>query len=284
MVNRTSTSSAVAASPPQILLYKDYRNFLSDYYQFKKALRAGFSFRRFAQMAGIASPNYLQLVMQGKRNLSPDMAARVAKALGLTAPERQFFVALVGIDRAKSEEARIRAQTELLRSVKSLIAKEIPKAQVCVLTEWYHLIVRELVVLADFKASGDWISEKMRGWITPVEAERSLLFLQKAGFLKSDGGQWIQSDPVIDTGNAFDEAVGMRFYEGTLSAWSKMLPHTDKNLRELCVLNIPMTAEKIPELKKRLRDFQDELIGWLQDEKDPERVVQLGFFLVPTTK
>lgn len=269
---------------PQILDYKDYRRFLSDFYYFKKNLRAGFSFRRFSQMVGVSSPNYLQLVMHGKRNLSDETAARVAKALGLLGPEKRYFIALVARENAKSEDQRLQAQNEILRSVKDLVSKEIPRAKVHVLTEWYHLVVRELVLLRDFEPSGDWISQRMRGWISPAEAERSISFLLKSGFLQNHGGRFVQSDPVLDTGNAFDEAIGLKFHSSTLSAWSKAIYESDKCLREFGVLNIPIAAGKIPELKERMRKFQDEILGWVQDENDPDRIVQLGVYLIPTTR
>lgn len=269
---------------PQILEYKDYRRFLADYYAFKKNLRSGFSFRRFSQMVGIASPNYLQLVIQHKRNLSDELAVKVGSTLGLIGPEKRYFVALVMHENAKSEEARAQAQAEILRSVKDLVAKEIPRAKLQVLTEWYHLLVRELVVLADFEPTGEWISTKLRGLISPGEAERSLAYLQKAGFLKCTNGLWIQCDPVLDTGNAFDETMGLKFHSSTWEAWSRALKITDKNMRELGLLNIPIASVKIPELRERMRKFQDEIIGWLQDEKNPDRIMQLGMYLIPTTK
>src|SRR5437868_3603521 len=95
---------------PQILSYRNYRQFISDSYHFKKSLRAGFSFRRFSQMVGIRSPNYLQLVIQGKRNLSSEMAERVAKTLSLLGQEKRYFVALVALENAKGEESREQAQ------------------------------------------------------------------------------------------------------------------------------------------------------------------------------
>jgi uncharacterized protein (TIGR02147 family) len=274
----------VNQGPPQILNYRNYREFVGDSYHFKKSLRAGFSFRRFSQMVGVRSPNYLQLVIQGKRNLSEEMAAKVAKTLGLAGEQKRYFVALVALENAKSEEGREQAQSEILRSIKGLVSKEIPRARVQVLTEWYHLLVRELVAMADFQPTGEWISVKMRGLISSAEAEKSLAYLMKAGFLKIADGRYQQSDPVVDTGDAIDEIMGLKYHTNTLQTWSKALPLTDKNLRELGVLNIPIATDKIPELKMRMRKFQDEIIGWLQDEKQPERVVQLGMYLVPTTK
>lgn len=37
-------------------------------------------------------------------------------------------------------------------------------------------------------------------------------------------------------------------------------------------------------LSQRIQLFQDEIIGWLQDEKEPTQIVQLGTYLVPMTK
>jgi uncharacterized protein (TIGR02147 family) len=268
---------------PDILRYKDYRQFLGDYYNYKKALRSGFSFRRFSQMVGISSPNYLQLVIRKKRNLSDELAEQVARALGLEGAERRYFTALVCVENAKTEEAQQQAQSELYRSVRDLVSREIPKAKLSVLTEWYHLLVRELVVLPDFQPTGEWISKKMRGFISESDAEKSLAYLLKSGFLKNENSEWKQSDPVLNTGNALDEVIGLKYHSNTLSAWSENLKNTMKSQRELGVLNIPIEAAKIPELKQRIQRFQNEIVGWLQDEKNPEQLVQLGIYLIPVT-
>jgi hypothetical protein len=52
---------------------------------------------------------------------------------------------------------------------------------------------------------------------------------------------------------------------------------------DLGQINIPINAEKIPELKSRIQLLQDEIIGWLQDEKKPTQIVQLGTYMVPMT-
>lgn len=54
--------------------------------------------------------------------------------------------------------------------------------------------------------------------------------------------------------------------------------------QELGLINIPINSNKIPELKQKMRQFQDEIIGWLQSEDKPNCVVQLGSYLMPITK
>ncbi len=270
---------------PQVARYKDYRQFMGDFYQFKKSLRSGFSYRRFSQMVGVSSPNYLQLVIQGKRNLSDDLAARVAKALNLTEAERTYFVSMVILENAKSEDARELAEAETLRAVKELVSKEFTKKEAThIVGRWYHMLVRELVLLPDFEPSGEWISEKLRGLITEEEAEQSLSMLLGTGFLRVDKGRYIQSDPVVDTGHAFNELVAFNYHVESLKTLARALPLTEKQNRELGLINIPINSAKMPELIRRIRKFQDEVIGWLQEEESPDRIVQLGTYLVPITK
>ena len=50
--------------------YIDYRKYLKDYYTDKKENTRYFSFRYFADKAGINSPGFIKDVLEGKRNLT----------------------------------------------------------------------------------------------------------------------------------------------------------------------------------------------------------------------
>ena len=53
-----------------IFSYTNYRAFLRDLYLTKKSESSGFSHRVFVRMCGFASPNFLKLVIEGKRDAS----------------------------------------------------------------------------------------------------------------------------------------------------------------------------------------------------------------------
>jgi uncharacterized protein (TIGR02147 family) len=267
--------------------YQDYRRFIGDFYQHKKSLRSGFSFRLFAQRASLKSPNYLQLVIQKKRNLSDAMAPAVAGAMGLTSHEKRYFCALVRLTNVQSappDEQR-KARSELLASVKQLVTKLIPKEQAIVLQSWYGLLVRELVFLPDFEPAGEWVSGRLHGLISAVQAEEALALLCRSGFLKQEkDGRWRAADPVIDTGpEGFAEAQVVALHKETLRVWSQNLEKFNADRREMGLINIPINPAQIPELQQRLRAFQEEIIGWLQAEDAPQEVIQLGVYLIPVT-
>jgi hypothetical protein len=85
--------------------YLDYRAFLRDDYLDKKR-RRGFSFRGFSRKAGLGSPNYLKLVMDGHRNLTEAMAKRFAVASGLSGDGADYFSELVRLAQARTTSAR----------------------------------------------------------------------------------------------------------------------------------------------------------------------------------
>ncbi len=268
--------------PPEILRYHDYRLFLKDSYLHRKSLRNGFSFRQFASLVGLKSPNYLQLVIQSKRNLTVETAERIAKALKLNANETLYFLALIKESVAKSEEELTEARRQKMIAIKRLTVSTVPKAQQEVLTKWYHLLVRELVLFSDFQPTGDYISRRLGGLITPEEAELSLRYLIEAGFVAvSENQTFALAEPVLSTGvSTFSRLQLQKLHAQMLSVWAKNIERLNFDRQEVHYLNIPIREEKIDELKRRIQTFQEEIIGWLQDETDPDRLVQLGSYLM----
>src|SRR3569832_712791 len=91
---------------PDVLQYSNYRTYLADYYEFKKAQSPIFSHRYFALKAGLSSPNYLKLVMDGKRNLTKKSQMKFATALGLKGLRVEFFENLVFFNQADALSER----------------------------------------------------------------------------------------------------------------------------------------------------------------------------------
>ena len=272
----------IKAAFPLIEKYKDYRKFLSDYYSFKKNHRAGFSFRQFALRAGLKSPNYLQLVMKGERNLSENMADQVAAAMDLTISQKKYFISLVRQENCKTDDELHKAKEEALISLKKLVSKYINKNKEKVLTEWHYLLIRELAALPDFEPTGEYVHSKLKKLVSVQTGEKAIRVLIEAGFLIEEDNRWKTADPVLDTGDSiFTEAQIKQFHSQNLKVWSENLNLWKSEELELGVLNLSLPASKIPELKNKIRDFQDQILGWLQDEKDSDSVVQLGLYMIP---
>ncbi len=85
--------------PPVLGEYTDFRLYLKDVYEYRRATEStgirSYSYSTFSAAADIKSPNYLKLIIEGRRNLSDDMITRFARALRLNRSESDEFRSLV---------------------------------------------------------------------------------------------------------------------------------------------------------------------------------------------
>ncbi len=78
-----------------IFQYRDYRQFLYDFYHYKKLTNPYYSYRLFSMKAGFRAPNLLKLVMDGQRNLTRESTEKFTRALKLSDAEATYFSELV---------------------------------------------------------------------------------------------------------------------------------------------------------------------------------------------
>ncbi|MFZ5563221.1 MAG: TIGR02147 family protein, partial [Thermodesulfobacteriota bacterium] len=98
--------SEVMMERPTVYNYLDYRQFLKEMVAYRKQKNPGFSYRAFSRLAGFKSPNFLQLVINGQRNLSNESVAKITRGFGLKKQERDFFENMVFMNQAKSHEEK----------------------------------------------------------------------------------------------------------------------------------------------------------------------------------
>ena len=190
-------------------------------------------------------------------------------------------MALVQVESARTSSDSMKAEKELFRALKGLSAKFLDQTEFKILSQWYNLVIRELSFLPDFEPSAEWITEKIGHKITLQQAEEALQFLIEAGYLIFKDGRYQASDPVLDTGvTIFHHPLMAEYHSKNLRMWSDQLSQggLGGKRQEIGLLNIPMPSSKMDELKAKIRAFQDEIIGWAQDFKDPEEIVQLGTY------
>ena len=272
--------------PPRMVNYSDYRLFLRDFYTFKKSQNRHFSFRKFAALAEIKSSNYLMLVMNGQRNLLSDTAKAVARAMRLSKSETDYFLTLTQMEKVESTEEHERLSRLRTIALKRLLEKNLSPSKAKYLSVWYYPVVRELAFLKDFRPNAKWISQRLGGLICADQAEEAITILTDLKLWKDKSGRIEVADLFLDTGaegNTYGEISVAKVHAETMVAWSKLIQKVPKSARELGLINIPINSAKLPEFKKRIQAFQDEIIGWLAEEKDANEVVQLGTYLVPIT-
>jgi uncharacterized protein (TIGR02147 family) len=179
-------------SLPSIFEYTDYRRFLADYYQSAKASHRGFSFRSFSMMAGFTSPNFLKLVIQGKRNLSELSTRSFARALKLGKNEAHFFSHLVQMNQAKSHDVKQHHASKMQASRTFQKFHPLKADEFHYYCQWFWIPVRELIGLVEFREDPEWVAAQLFPPIKDYEAKEALEGLQRLGLIRRNSAGFLE--------------------------------------------------------------------------------------------
>jgi len=275
---------AVADDRPSVFDYLDHRAFLRDHYLLLKRRGRGFSYRAFSRRAGLSSPNYLKLVIDGDRNLSAPMAARFAAACGLAGEAATYFVDLVAFNQAASASERSAAYAKLTSFKRYRLAHRLEVAQAAYHSTWYLPAIRELAARHDFEAEPAWVAARLRPAITAAEARRALEVLFELGLLVDDGcGGVKQGEPLVTTGPQTQGVHITSYHRMMLARASASIDEVPAEHRDVSSLTLCMGRDGVRRLKERIRRFRRELLELSALESDPREVVQVNFQLFPLT-
>lgn len=269
--------------PVDVFRYHDYRAFLAAYYEAKKP--RGFSYRSFARAAGLGAPNYLQLVIQGRRNLTPEMAERFARTCGLGDDGVQYFKALVAFNQAESRDEQKVHYDKLGAFRRYRRAQKIELAHAAYHSTWYLPAIRELVLSPAFVEDADWIGAQLRPRVKPADVRQALDTLVELGMLqRRQDGKLEQTSRVVSTG---PETTGMHitnYHAEMMQRATAAMTEVPARERDVSSLTLCLGPTGLATLKERIQAFRRELLELCESEPQPSQVVQVNFQLFPLSE
>ena len=191
-----------------ILEYKDYRAYMQDYYDYRKS-HGAFSWREFCKLAGFTSPNFLKLVCTGQSSLSKIKIAPVAKAMGLTGYECEYFKQLVLFGNAETDTAKKAALLEMDKIALEHKVRVVDSDAFQYYESWKYPVVRELAPMMP-GAQPRKIADECKEYVSAEEVRDILAFLVKAGFLKKDGEKIYSQTEKAVIGSAEAQPIAIR--------------------------------------------------------------------------
>lgn len=272
------------AQAPDVFRFRDYRGYLRALYTHKKKHDYGFSLRAFSKHAGLRSSNYLKLVMDGERNLTPDAASKFAGACGLKGQSADYFCELVLFNQARSAEERERVYGRLRKFRRYREVYRLDAAQEAYHSEWFIPAVRELAGRADFREDAKWIAKTLMPSIAPRDAQRALDVLLELGLLvRSDEGALSQADVLVQTPDGPLSHHVANFHRAMMERAAEALDRVPREEREIASLTLLVEHGRLPELKAKLERFREELLHTFESTAGAARVVQVNLQMFPLT-
>ncbi|MBN1577709.1 MAG: TIGR02147 family protein [Chitinispirillaceae bacterium] len=272
------------ASAPDIFNYYDYRNYLNDLVAYERQRSSVFSHRYIVQKAGFKSPTALKHVIDGKRNLSLEAANRFAAALKIEGIPRHYFLTLVLFNQSASLAEQEKYLNELLELKRAENPSRLNEDRFEVLSQWYHLAIREIVDLPDFKNSAKWIARVLCPQITPFEASQSLLLLKRLGLVTKRDGRIQPSERILATESQFHQVHSVKaieFHRQMIQRGAESITRFPSDDREISGTTLRISRQDVLNVKMLLREFRKKLLTLAANSHEADQVYQLNFQLFP---
>ena len=266
---------------PDITRYLDYRAYLRDWYEARKAANPRFSHRAFVRRTGQKSPSLLADVIHRRRNLTPQLVGAFARAMKLPAADARLFALLVRLDQEKDNDARNAVWQELAATRRFREARQLEGESFRYLSEWWYPAIRELAAREDFEADPAWIARRLRPRITEAQARQALEALFDLGMLVEQDGEVRQAEGAVVTPR---EVLGIavdNYHRGMLGLAREGIRGFKAAERHYIGVTAGIPESLMPELKAELNAFAERLLELCDGAEQTERVVQLELALFP---
>jgi len=265
----------------------DYRKFLDHQYLEKKRKNRKFSYRYFAMKAGITSPSFLKMVIDGKRNLTSGMIEKFCRALELDGKEAKYFTNLVHFNQAKTAREK-QDFYAALRAMGDMIKEEVLRInQYDYFDKWYTPIIRELLGLGDFQEDFESLGRTVEPPVSGSEAKSAVQLLMKLGLVaRKDSGRYLPTKLALAIAN--DDSVvslSLRTYqEYALEHAKRAMYDFDKRVRHLSTLVLGVSPAAYGAMVEEIAAFKDRIKAIVHRDEASTRVYQFTLALFPVSK
>ncbi|MFA4875095.1 MAG: TIGR02147 family protein [bacterium] len=271
---------------PCIFEYENYRAYLGDWYAWMKETKPGFSYRAFSRWAGFLSPNQLQLIILGKRNITRSTIATFLKVLKLPRKEARCFELLVDLNQAATPEAKANALLEISRLFKKY-NRNLQHGQIEYLTKWYYAVVRELVTTKGFRPDRHFLTRRVGHKVTPRHIDEAIDKLVELGLLIRDAkGKLRQENAIVTTGSEIAEAAAYLYHDQMIRMALDALKGQLPTERHFSGITLACRKEDIPEISQILDECRRQVLSYLEGRGmcEDDDVYQLNLQLFRVTK
>jgi len=254
----------------RLAMESNYQQMLRDELLGRLKKNRAYSARAMARDLGL-SPAYFCQVLNRSRCLKEDRAYDIADKLNWDATRTHRFVTLLRYERAKDETSRKQVLGELNRwHRKKVESHSLDASYFESVSSWVHYAILELLAVEGFQAKPAWIAKKLG--LTLIETEGAIRTLRSLGLLRTDGKVWTKA---YDTYTTPDDnpgyAAALRNYHDRSLQLARRRLWDDQTQREFGAIVVATDPALMPEIKLRIREFQDEMMAFM--ESAPKKAV-----------
>lgn len=267
-----------------IFKYKDYREFLADKIQERKANKLNASFRWLSSRAGFTSPNFIHLVIKKQRHLSGDSIEKVAELFDLTKDQTKYFRSLVAFNKAKTPSEKEHYANEIISNASFKKAYPLSRDQFEYYSQWYHIPVREILTTQNAPNTSQDIADHLIPSVNKFEVEQALSLLTRLGLVSQVGENFQVNEQNVETGENFSNYGVIAYHKKMIQFGAEALDRFSSSEREISSVTIGLSEANFQKVKEMIVEFRSKLMKISEEDQNREKIYQYNFQVFPLSR
>jgi uncharacterized protein (TIGR02147 family) len=267
-----------------IFSYLDYREYLEDFYKQKKAENRVFSYQLFANSAGFKSKSFIKLVIDGKKNLTPESAVKLNNVLKLNEKSFSYFNDLIAFSQCRSIQERNYHFEKLMQYNKRSVGRTMLIQQHKLYSKWYYGVIRELAAAVDFHDDFELLGKLLKPAISARKARDAVKTLLRLGLIHKHEGRYVQTDAVITTGDEVRSLAVANFHTRNCVLAANAIDTVESSARDISCLVLGLSDSGFQQIKDEISTFRKKLLTIAENEKSFSRVYHINFQAIPVSE
>jgi uncharacterized protein (TIGR02147 family) len=242
---------------------------LKQEYKRRCDLNPSYSVRAYAQSLGINSGS-LTSILNGKRSIGPKVAKKLLSELELSGWDKnKFFKDQFGLNEPK-------------RSNSKKLKRQLEEDEIELISSWEHFAILSYLETPQSKTLVS-ISNKFN---LPIgRCRQALERLARLNLISHEDGKWnlIGEDCDLETTHDIPNFAIRKAHKEYIQLASDSIEQHHVEDREIIGTTLAIDPNKLPEAKKRIRTFLDDLSKYM-NETNKEEVYRINLQLFPCGK
>jgi len=257
----------------------DYREFLRDQYEERKAVDSFFSYRFLARRTGLDA-SYIVKLFQGKVHLAERKIDSVCSAFSIEGEALEYFEILVAFNKAKTDK-QARALFERLNQFRGVKSIKLRSTQFEYYQHWYYSAVRSFIATGAFKGDFNALAKNLRPAITVHQAKKAVKLLLELGLISLENETYQITDQFLTTDSQW-RSMAIRKYQKEYCDLAKTaLDECPKELRDFSTLTLSLSEGDLEEIADRMKEFRQSILKLVESTHNADRVYQMNLQLFP---
>ncbi|MGZ3652319.1 MAG: TIGR02147 family protein [Bdellovibrionota bacterium] len=262
---------------------QNYREFLRGTLARKNGdASGGHSARSLSEKLGI-STSFLSEVLNAKKNLSVDLAFKIAIKLNLTETESQYFCLLVQLEQEKDPLFREEISRRLAEMNPKRKSHDLSADLFRSISEWYHSAILELTYVAGPPVTAESAAAAIG--ITKYEAESAIERLLRLELLERNAEGRLQKTHAYVTSQSHVPSAALKeFHRQHLAKAGEALAEFSPKERMSATDVVAFDSRQLEQVDRLSREFSAAVMKLAEKAATKDSVYSLSVHFHPLTK